>query len=128
MNENPFEDAPIISQYTCSNAEDDGILVQTSTLLPEHNGYKPHLVNYITTNLLDTEGYFQRNGDKIDYKRANIVDLLNQAGPKIKSALEANAEEWFVSMQLEGPNGQNYKAFAQQNETRRWTLMLPQDY
>jgi hypothetical protein len=126
--EDPFKDAPIISQYTSNDAENDGILVQTSTLLPEHNGYAPHVISHITTNLLDSEGYFTHKDGRTDYSRANIVDLLNQAGPKIQSALEKDENEYFLSMNLEGPRGSRYEAYAAQNEYHRWTLMLPADY
>ena len=125
---NNADEWPIISEYNCNDAEQDGILIQTSTLLPPHNGYDPHLVSHITTNLLREKQYITTNDGKEDYHRANIIDLLNQAGPKITSALERNAQEWFVDMTIEGPNGQRYKAFAQQNETGRWTLLLPEDY
>ncbi len=125
---NKQEDFETISTYTSNNAEEDGILVRTSTLLPEASGYAPHLVSHITTNLLTTQQYFERVGDRVDYRRANIVDLLNQAGPKIRDATTNDPAEYFVSMNLEGPRGNTYNAFAVMNEYRRWTLMLPDDY
>lgn len=133
---NPFENASIISQYTSDQAADDGLLVQTSTLLPEHNGYAPHVVSHITTNLLVEQGYFTQsespdhfNEPQADYKRADIITLLNTAGASIKKALGEKPEEWLVTkITVENPNAKKFEAWAQQNETGRWTLLLPEDY
>ena len=135
MNATPNQEEPIYT-YTIDQAEDDGILVQTSTLLPEHNGYQPHLISHITTTLLVEQGYFVQSeapdkfGDPTsDYKRATIIDLLNIAGPKITTILAKNRKEWLVTtINIEGPNGQRFKAWAQLNEHGRWTLMLPEDH
>jgi hypothetical protein len=55
----------------------------------------------------------------------NILDLLTAA---LRIFKKKPANDWFVSGMVELPNGKKQKVFIAQNETGRYTLMLPEDY
>lgn len=106
-----------ISKYTSEQATDDGFLLDLSTLpLKPKNGVFSH----ITTNLLG-KGYW--NQDKT-LNIPNIIDLLNQA----LRIMRLRAKDWFYSGKIELPSGVEQKIFIAQNETGKYTIMLPEDY
>lgn len=66
-------------------------------------------------------------GDKI--KKGALGDLLFQAFQIAKAESGCYTEpDWFYSGEIELPNGTKQKIFIQQNETGRYTVMLPEDY
>jgi len=116
-----FDDAEIVSEYTAREAVQDGILVDITVLNP---AWEKGLFNYATVNLLD-KGYL--DGEQANL--ANIQDLLFQAYLIVK--VKSNnfiKHDWFFSGDIELPDGRKQQIFIQQNETGRFTLMLPEDY
>lgn len=107
-----FEDTDIVSSYTSEEAVEDGILASTDVMFPNQ---MKHIVSHITSNLIDTHEY--KNA-------ASIMDLCNFIGPKIMMSKDKE----FFDTYVEGPNGNKFKVFVQQNETGRYTVMLPEDY
>lgn len=55
----------------------------------------------------------------------NVLDLLTAALRIFKKKIK---DDWFVSGQVELPSGKKQKVYIAQNETGRYTLMLPEDY
>ena len=112
-----------ISTYTSKQAEEDGILFDATKLNP---AWKKGLFNYVTTNLL-SKGYLEEKGGKI--RMPNIVDLLNQANQIVKNKSKNFTEpDTFFSGDIELPSGTKQQIFIQQNETSKFTIMLPEDY
>ena len=117
-----FEESDIISKYTCKDAEEDGILVDITKLNPR---WEKGLFNYVTTNLL-REGYFK---DDKEVNIPNLLDLLKQAFLIVKEKSNNFKEfDWLYSGEIELPSGEKQKIFIQQNETGKFTIMLPEDY
>jgi len=125
-----FDDIPVISTYTSEQAEDDGILYDITKVNPE---WKKGLFNYITMNLLRC-GYYQmeptgRRGESCSINIPNILDLLNQANQIVRKASKDFTEfDIFFSGDIELPSGKQQKIFIGQNETGKFTIMLPEDY
>ena len=82
---------------------------------------KNGLFSYVTVNLL-SKGYFNEDGS---VNLPNILDLLNQA---VQIVRRACVQDWFYSGVIELPNGTRQKIFIEQNETGRFTLLLPEDH
>ena len=121
VNENEkqiFSEEDIISQYSSEQAVEDGILMDVSVIRKE---WGRGIINYITTNLLG-KGYV--NEDK-SLNLPNIMDLLNQSAQIIK---RAGKEDRFYNGKIELPRGGKQTVFIGQNETGRFTIMLPEDY
>ena len=121
--QDPFAGAEVISAYTSKQAVEDGILFNIVTLNP---AWEKRIFNYITTNLL-TQGYFEE--DKPGKIRIpNLLDLLNQANQIVRKATN-NFQDFdtFFSGSIELPSGEQQKIFIEQNETGKFTVMLPQD-
>ena len=114
-----------ISTYTCKQAEEDGILFNASKLNP---AWEKGLFNYITTNLLN-KGYMEEDKGDSRIRMPNIVDLLNQANQIVKNKSKNYTEaDTFFSGYIELPSGSKQQIFIQQNETGKFTIMLPEDY
>ena len=114
-----------ISTYTCKQAEEDGILFNASKLNP---AWEKGLFNYITTNLLN-KGYMEEDKGDSRIRMPNIVDLLNQANQIVKHKSKNYTEaDTFFSGDIELPSGSKQQIFIQQNETGKFTIMLPEDY
>lgn len=118
-----------IVKYTSEEAEIDGILFDITRLNSE---WKKGLFNYVTTNLLG-KGYLEtgKTDKDFDYeiRISNILDLLNQSLQIVKKESKNFKEfDTFFSGEIELPNGESQKVFIQQNETGKFTIMLPQDY
>ncbi len=108
--------------YTSDQAVEDGILFDVTTVNPE---WKKGLFNYVTVNLLQS-GYLNKE-DKINIP--NLLDLLNQSLQIVKKATNNfTAFDAFFSGSIELPNGDQQKIFISQNETEKFTIMLPEDY
>jgi len=148
-----FEQEDVIFTYTSEQAEEDGILFDLDQLLPSK--ITPNFfLKYITTGLL-SKGYLNdqckhgvKDGDQGKNPRCktcvvfltstraltclkptinilNIADLIAQAAHIFQ---KKPADDYFVSGTIELPNGQKQKIFIAQNETGRYTAMLPEDY
>ena len=108
--------------YTSDQAVEDGILFDVTALNPE---WKKGLFNYVTVNLLNN-GYLNKE-DKINIP--NLLDLLNQVLQIVKKETnDFTTMDTFFSGSIELPNGDQQKIFIGQNETGKFTIMLPEDY
>jgi hypothetical protein len=58
-------------------------------------------------------------------QHSNLKDLFNQAAGIFR---KKPTDDYFASGRLELPNGQKQRIFIAQNETGRYTAMLPEDY
>ena len=148
-----FEQKDVIFTYTSRQAEEDGILFDLDQLIPGkiHTNF---FLKYITAGLLSkgylndrckhgvkdgeqgknprcvTCGTFQScTGNLSCHKPAlnipNFADLISQAVQIFK---RKPADDYFVSGSIELPSGERQKIFIAQNETGRYTAMLPEDY
>jgi len=106
-----------ISTYTSEEATDDGFLLDLDIILKDPRFF----LKYITTGLLE-KGYW--NPDR-SLNIPNLKDLLNQA---IRIFHKKTRDDYFVSGRVELPSGQKQKIFIAQNETGRYTAMLPDEY
>ena len=148
-----FEQKDVIYTYTSQQAEKDGILFNLDQLLKPK--ISPNFfLNYLTSNLLNkgylndrckdevkdgeqgknsrcvTCGTFQSCTDNLSCLKPslnilNITDLIVQAAQIFKRKPK---DDNFISGTIELPNGQKQKIFIAQNETGRYTAMLPEDY
>jgi hypothetical protein len=82
------------------------------------------MFSHITMTLMQ-KGYMVEENRKLQIKIPNLLDLLNQAVQIVK---RADAKDWFYSGRVELPSGEKTKVFIAQNETGRFTIMLPEDY
>jgi hypothetical protein len=113
----------LIHTYTSKEAEADGFLFDVTRINPD---WKKGLFNYITNNLLNL-GYFDGNND--DLNIPNILDLLNQSNQIVrKKSNNFKDFDTFFDGTIELPNGYRQKIFIVQNETGKFTIMLPGDY
>jgi len=107
--------------YTSNQAVEDGILFDITAVNPK---WKEGLFNYVTVNLLNS-GYLKDSKINIP----NLLDLLNQAQQIVKKATNNfTAFDTFFSGSIELPSGDQQKIFIGQNETGKFTIMLPEDY
>ena len=120
-NQETFYGEPVFV-YTSEQAVEDGILFDVTVLNPK---WKEGMFNYVTVNLLHS-GYLNKN-DTINIP--NLMDLLIQAQEIVKKATNNyTAFDTFFSGSIELPNGNQQKIFIGQNETGKFTIMLPEDY
>jgi len=121
MKSNQEEFGEPIFCYTSKDAELDGVLFD---LLRVNQDWEKGLFNYVTMNLL-RRGYL--DGDVV--KVANLLDLLNQANQIVKKeSKDFTQHNWLFSGSVELPDGSQQKVFICQNETEKFTVMLPEDY
>ena len=114
-------DTNVIFSYTSEQAEEDGILFNITKLNP---AWEKGLFNFVTVNLLN-QGYFE--GDQI--RMVNLVDLLNQANEIVKKASKNFTKfDSFFAGNIELPSGRKQQIFIEQNETSKFTLLLPEDH
>jgi hypothetical protein len=148
-----FEQKDVIFTYTSEQAEEDGILFDLDQLLPGKI-HKNFFLKYITTGLL-AKGYWNdrckhgvKDGEQGKNPRCascdifhqsrgnlsclkpslnipNITDLIVQAAQIFQ---RKPADDYFVSGTIELPSGERQKIFIAQNETGRYTAMLPEEY
>ncbi|MCK5708017.1 MAG: hypothetical protein KAI43_10225 [Candidatus Aureabacteria bacterium] len=122
MNANDNYFGKVIYQYTSEQAEEDGILFDITKLNDE---WKKGLFNYVTTNLM-SKGYLDEKGS---INLPNLLDLLNQANliVKIKSNYFHDSNTFYAG-QIELPSGERQEIFIEQNETGKFTVLLPEDH
>ena len=115
-----FEQKDVIFTYTSEQATEDGILFDLDQF-PYVKINSNFFLKYITSNLL-SKGY------QIDQHKINIpkiIDFIVQASKIFKRKPK---DDTFISGTIELPSGQKQKIFIAQNETGRFTVMLPEDY
>jgi len=148
-----FEQNNVIFTYTSQEAVEDGVLFDIDTIAPSKTNPN-FFLKYITSNLIE-KGYLNdrcknavRRGEQGTNPRCqtcdvflsstgklsclqptinipNFVDLITQATHIFQ---KKPADDYFVSGTIELPSGQKQKIFIAQNETGRYTAMLPEDY
>ncbi len=111
-----FKPEDLISVYTSNQAVEDGILVDLTQVLG-----KDTPINLATTNLLTDKGYMDLTNNKINIP--NLRDLIVQCIVKMRKKRDT-----FYEVSIELPSGTRGKVFVAQNETGKFTVMLPSDY
>jgi hypothetical protein len=117
----------LIYEYTSQQALEDGILFDVTRLNPD---LRDGPFNYVTTSLLAL-GYIthDKSNGKPAFNYINILDLLVQAQQIVKlKSKNGTQPDWFYDGKIELPSGQSQKIFIAQNETGKYTIMLPSDY
>jgi hypothetical protein len=110
-----------IFTYTSDQATEDGILFDLDLMRQYCTRGSSSPLKYVTTNLL-SKGYW--NQDET-LNIPNMIDLITQS---LKIFAKKPRDDWFVSGVIELPSGAKQKIFIAQNETGRYTAMLPEDY
>lgn len=110
-----FTEDGVIFTYTSAEAVEDGILFDLVKAIPncEHTPF-----NLVTTNLLRL-GYIRNNVIDLEALR----DLIRQC-----TWIVNDCSDYFYSGVVEFANGMTDKVFICQNETSKFTIMLPEDY
>jgi len=118
-----FTDTDIISVHTSDEATEDGILLDVRKVNPE---WEKGIFSHITMNLLHTGGYF--NEDKT-LNIPNLLDLLNQSLNIVRrKSKDFTEHDWFFEGEIELPSGSREQVFIEQNETGKYTILLPSDH
>lgn len=108
----------VISKYTSEQGIEDGFLFRIADV----KGFEKSPVNIITTNLMD-KGYWKQYPDgKIELNIPNLKDLLVAI---IKHC--SKKQDYFYSLKIELPDGSKQQIYVAQNETGKYTAMLPED-
>lgn len=108
--------------YTSDQAVEDGVLFDVTVISPK---WKEGMFNYVTVNLL-LSGYLKDN-ETINIP--NLVDLLVQAQEIVRKATNNyTVPDTFFSGSIELPSGAQQQIFISQNESDKFTIMLPEDY
>jgi hypothetical protein len=120
-----FDPKDAVSTYTSNQGVEDGLLFDLDLVLP-HRISSPSRVaetplKFITSGLL-TKGYSNPDGS---FNVANIMDLVQQSGVILSKMPK---DDRFASGKIELPSGDKQTVFIAQNETGRFTIMLPNDY
>ncbi|MCW4000584.1 MAG: hypothetical protein NWE93_10125 [Candidatus Bathyarchaeota archaeon] len=127
QHEEPFSKLnDLVFVYTSQEAVEDGILFDLDRILTK-NPAKPFFLKYVTTNLLK-KGYLNPPKEpdvEITLNIPNLKDILNQAAIIFR---KKPADDYFASGRIELPDGQKQRIFIAENETGRYTAMLPEDY
>lgn len=117
------ENPGLIYAYSLRQAEEDGILFNMDLL---GDSFKGKIFSHMTDNLL-TAHYLNHKEKKINH--AALRDLVMHAWNIMrKDSQNFQRFDHFFSGTIELPNGKKQKIFMQQNETKRFTIMLPEDY
>lgn len=118
-----FKEKDVISRYSSKQAVEDGFLLDLYDVIDKKVKLKHGLFRYVTTNLL-RKGYIK--DDKVNIP--NLLDLVNQALEIVRKKSKNFKEfDYFFSGDVELPNGEKQDIFIEQNETGKFTLMLPED-
>jgi hypothetical protein len=115
-----------ISVYTSEQAEEDGILFNVTKLNP---AWEKGLFNYVTMTLMAL-GYVDKDPEhEFTVNVPNVIDLLNQAREIVRKKTNNFTDpEYFFEGTIELPSGKKQQVYIQQNETGKFTIMLPSDY
>jgi hypothetical protein len=120
QNKEFFSKEDLFSTYLSSEAVEDGFLFDLD-LIVKQSSLGKFVLQYITTNLL-AKGYW--NTDQT-INIPNLRDLLEQS---LRVFRKKPSDDYFVSGVIELPSGSKQKIFIAQNESGRYTVMLPEDY
>ncbi len=120
QNRDIFSKEDLVSTYLSSEAVEDGFLFDLDLVIKQSPLGK-FVLQYITTNLL-AKGYW--NEDQT-INIPNLRDLIEQS---LRVFRKKPADDYFVSGVIELPSGSKQKIFIAQNESGRYTVMLPEDY
>lgn len=120
QNKEIFSKEDLISTYLSSEAVEDGFLFDLDLVIKQSPLGK-FVLQYITTNLL-AKGYW--NTDQT-INIPNLRDLIEQS---LRVFRKKPSDDYFVSGVIELPSGSKQKIFIAQNESGRYTVMLPEDY
>ena len=120
QNKDIFSKEDLVSTYLSSEAVEDGFLFDLD-LVVKQSPLGKFVLQYITTNLL-AKGYW--NEDQT-INIPNLRDLIEQS---LRVFRKKPADDYFVSGIIELPSGSKQKIFIAQNESGRYTVMLPEDY
>lgn len=118
-----FDEKDLIYKYSSEQADEDGILFDITKINPK---WKQGMFNYVTTNLL-SKGYLKKDSEEINLP--NLLDLLNQVTQIVKQKSKKFQEfDHFFNGVVEFPSGEKQEIFISQNDTGKFTIMLPEDY
>jgi hypothetical protein len=120
QNREIFSKEDIVSTYLSGEAVEDGFLFDLD-LIVKQSPLGKFVLQYITTNLL-AKGYW--NEDQT-INIPNLRDLIEQS---LRVFRKKPSDDYFVSGIIELPSGSKQKIFIAQNESGRYTVMLPEDY
>lgn len=120
QNKEIFSKEDLVSTYLSNEAVEDGFLFNLD-LLVKQSPLGKFVLQYVTTNLLG-KGYW--NTDQT-INIPNLRDLLEQS---LRVFRKKPSDDYFVSGVIELPSGSKQKIFIAQNESGRYTIMLPEDY
>ena len=112
-----------IYTYTLDNAVEDGFFVDLRAINPN---YAKGMFSHATTTLM-SKGYIDLENSQIN--EPNLRDLIIQAVHIVrkKSHNFTKPDSHYAGM-IELPSGKEHMIFIEQNETGKYTLMLPTDY
>jgi hypothetical protein len=74
---------------------------------------------------------FANSGNKVlpcKEKTINMPNIIDLVVAALKIFSKRIKDDWFVIGQVELPSGKKQTVYIAQNETGRYTLMLPSDY
>ena len=118
-----FSDAAVVSVYTTDQATEDGILLDIRKVNPE---WERGMFSHITMNLLASCGYVN---DDDTLNIPNLLDLLNQSLQIVRQKSDNFTKpDYFFDGEIELPSGARQQVFICQNETGKFTILLPEDY
>lgn len=122
MNDSLFDEDDVIYRYTSEDAERDGALLNLAKI---NRIFNKSPFNYVTTNLISM-GYLSKDSKDVNFN--NLVDLVAQAWDiKDKKTCDFKEIDMFFSGEIELPSGEQQEIFIKQNETGKFTIMLPED-
>jgi hypothetical protein len=120
QNREIFSKEDLVSTYLSSEAVEDGFLFDLD-LVVKQSSLGKFVLQYVTTNLL-AKGYWNKDQT---INIPNLRDLLEQS---LRVFRKKPSDDYFVSGIIELPSGSKQKIFIAQNESGRYTVMLPEDY
>lgn len=115
-----------ISTYSSEQALADGILVEFRKINPK---WVSGIFSHATTNILKSRGYINETEEGETFNIPNLMDLLRQCQEIILKKDEDlnNLSDYFYSGKIEFPSGEKGLVFLEENEYKRFTIMLPED-
>ena len=120
QNREIFSKEDLVSTYLSSEAVEDGFLFDLD-LIVKQSPLGKFVLQYITTNLL-AKGYWNQD------QTINIPNLRDLIEQSLRVFRKKPSDDYFVSGITELPSGCKQKIFIAQNESGRYTVMLPEDY
>lgn len=121
---------PVISSYSEAEAVEDGILFDLTQLKTVKNN---RTFSHLTVGLMEAHKYLIYNkrptGDEITINEPAIIDLMAQClNHMIEKRKTDKITDSFYATMVEGPNGNKFKVFIEQNSTGRYTILLPSEH